>query len=596
MTQPDLGRPFAWGVATSAFQIEGARSEGGKGDSIWDRFADDGRMAVGGEVACDHYHRWEEDLDLLAELGVNAYRFSISWPRINPSGEGHVNSEGLDFYDRLVDGLLERGIAPWPTLYHWDLPQALQDRGGWASRKTATAFARYAATVADRLGDRVRNWITHNEPWVSTYLGHLYGVFPPGLTDWETAIEVSHNMLLSHGRAVEAIREQTAEASIGITLDCRPARPASDTTEDRDATRHFDAFRNRWFFDPVFGMGYPDDLMRAFYVEGRVDAMEPAFVRSGDMETIATPIDFLGLNYYTTSVVSAGSEEVDDPEGPIGQNPPDGFTEMGWRIDPEGLRDYLGLINTRYKPKSIVISENGASFSDAPGDDGAIHDERRSSYITSHAEAVVAAAESGVPVDGYFLWSLLDNLEWVQGFAQRFGVIWVDHESQERIPKDSFHTYRELVSPDSRLSRALSTARSGVPEDVGIRLVTEAASGVASERLERWMDGYVLAWTSNDPEHIAALFSPGAVYDPQTADGELLGLEEIVPWWQEIGDDPENWEFDWMPVVETDEVAVVSASTRYLEPATAYRNLFVIRWGEDGRCGDFTEWYIEEDG
>jgi beta-glucosidase len=450
---------FRWGVSTSAYQIEGARFEDGKGESIWDRFADDGHMGPGGDIACDHYHRLDEDLDLLAEMGVNAYHFSVAWTRVIPDGNGRTNAKGLDFYSRLVDGLLDRGIEPWLTLYHWDLPQALQDRGGWASRDTAGAFATYAGVVSEWLGDRVKHWITHNEPWVATYLGHLYGSFAPGIQDWATAIEVGHNILLSHGWAVEAIRDTVDSAAVGISLDCRPTWPATESEEDHAAAEHFDGFRNRWFFDPIFGHGYPEDILRAFHVEGRIDGLEPAFVRSGDLDRIATPIDFLGLNYYTTMATEAGSEEVDEPERVPGADQPEGFTEMGWAIDPRGLRDYLKLINTRYQPRSIVVTENGASFSDGPGDDGAVVDRRRIDYLESHVDAVVAAAESGVPIDGYFVWSFLDNLEWTQGFEQRFGLVWVDHQTQERRPKESFYWYRELVAGESRTSQALEAAR-----------------------------------------------------------------------------------------------------------------------------------------
>ncbi len=459
MTPPSPIGAFRWGVSTSAYQIEGARFEDGKGESIWDRFADDGHMPSGGDIACDHYHRLEEDLDLLADLGVNAYHFSVAWTRVIPDGAGRTNTGGLGFYDRLVDGLLDRGIEPWLTLYHWDLPQALQDRGGWSSRSTVGAFARYAAVVADSLGDRVKHWITHNEPWVATYLGHLYGVFAPGIRDWETAIEVGHNILLSHGRAVEAIRDTVDSASVGISLDCRPNSPATESAEDRAAAKHFDGFRNRWFFDPIFGRGYPEDMLRAFHVEGRIDGLEPSFVRGGDLDQIATPIDFLGLNYYTTASVAAGTEESDNAERPPGPDQPEGYTEMGWAIDPHGLRDYLGLVNSRYQPRSIVVTENGASYSDGPGDGGVIGDQRRIDYLQGHVEAVVAAAEAGVPVDGYFVWSLLDNLEWTQGFDQRFGLVWVDHETQKRRPKQSFHWYGELVAGESRSSRALEAAR-----------------------------------------------------------------------------------------------------------------------------------------
>ena len=586
---------FSWGVATSAYQIEGARYEGGKGESIWDRFSDDRKMKVSGDVTCDHYHRLEDDLDLLADLGVDAYRFSVAWTRIMPSGEGPISSDGLDFYSRLIDGLVERDIEPWLTLYHWDLPQALQDRGGWASRNTANAFARYAGVVADAFGDRVHHWITQNEPWVAAYLGHLYGEFAPGISDWPTALDVGHNLLLSHGRAVEAIRESAPGSSVGIALDCRPARPNSESAEDREAARHFDGFRNRWFFDPVFGKGYPEDMLRAYFVEGRTDDLEPAFIRSGDMDQIATPIDFLGLNYYTTLPVAAGAEERDDPESLPGRAQPDGFTEMGWAIDPDGLADYLGEIHRRYRPKSIVVTENGASFSDAPDSDDVIADSARVDYLRTHVDAVRLAAEAGVPVDGYFVWSLLDNLEWTQGFDQRFGLVWVDQQTLQRIPKESFAWYREVVAPESEVSVALEAARAVVARDVGIRLVVDSGGPEMSEHLERWMDGYVLAWSTSRADQIAALFSPEAIYDPQTADGELHGIDEIVAWWQGTGDDPDGWDFAWLPVVETDEVAVVSGTTKYSDPPTSYRNLFIIKWGDDQRCIDFTEWYIEED-
>lgn len=416
-------------------------------------------MKVGGDVACDHYHRTDTDLDLLADLGVSAYRFSVAWTRVIPGGVGPISSEGLDFYSRLIDGLLERGIEPWLTLYHWDLPQAIQDRGGWAARNTASAFARYAEVVAGAFGDRVGNWITHNEPWVASYLGHLYGEFAPGIRDWPTALEVGHSILLSHGRAVEAIREHAPGSSVGIALDCRPTRARTDSREDRQAARHFDGFRNRWFFDPVFGQGYPDDMLRAYYVKERIDGLEPSFVRSGDMDQIAIPIDFLGLNYYTTLPVAAGAEERDDPESAPGPDQPHGFTEMGWAIDPDGLRDYLGHIHRRYRPKSIVVTENGASYSTGPGDNGVVDDAERIEYLDAHVQAVLSAAKSGVPVDGYFVWSLLDSLEWTQGFDQRFGLVWVDHETRARIPKRSYEWYRKLVASDSELSEALARAR-----------------------------------------------------------------------------------------------------------------------------------------
>lgn len=445
---------FTWGTATSAFQIEGARRAGGKGTSIWDRFADDGHLPVSGEVACDHYHRYPEDLDLLRRLGVGAYRFSVAWTRVFPDGRGSVNPEGLGFYDRLVDGLLERGIEPWITLYHWDLPQTLQDEGGWANRDTIARFADYAGTMADRLGDRVGNWITHNEPWVAAFLGHLYGVFAPGVQDWGTALTAGHSILVSHGVATKAIRAGSPTSRVGIAVDCRPARPA--TSDDVAATRHFDGFRNRWFLDPLFGRGYPGDLIDAYRQKGRISGDVPSFIEDGDMNMIATPIDFLGINYYTTLLVTRGSEEVDDPERPPGVDQPEGYTEMGWRIDPDGLLDYLIHLDRAYSPPSIVITENGASFSTGPDDQGRVRDQLRISYLERHIAALIEAARFGVPIDGYFVWSLLDNLEWTQGFDQRFGLVWVDHDTQERIPKDSFDWYRGVVSPSSPQSQTLS--------------------------------------------------------------------------------------------------------------------------------------------
>jgi beta-glucosidase len=433
-----LKRPFTWGVATSAYQIEGARSEDGKGDSIWDRFSDLGRLRDPGDVACDHYHRLEEDLDLLADLGVDAYRFSVAWTRVIPDGDGDVNPAGLDFYRRLVDGLTARDIEPCLTLYHWDLPQALQDRGGWTSRATVDAFARYASILAESLGDEVGSWITHNEPWVSAFLGHLYGIFAPGLTDWRTALAAGHNMLLSHGRATKAIREVLPDARVGITLDCRPSHPLDD--DSVEANRHFDGFRNRWFFDPVFGLGYPQDMVDSYR---SLDRLDDDLVHDGDMEEIAAPIDFLGVNYYTTLSIGPDQTEDDYTEGPVGANPPEGFTEMGWRIDPGGLRDFLERLAEDYAPSSILVTENGASYSDAPDGDGRIHDQRRIDYLDSH---IAAASSADAPVDGYFVWSFLDNLEWLEGFSQRFGLVWVDQTTGERVPKDSFFWYRNRIA------------------------------------------------------------------------------------------------------------------------------------------------------
>lgn len=444
---------FAWGVATSAYQIEGARHADGKGESIWDRFADTGRMPESGDVACDHYHRWRDDVALMADLGVDAYRFSIAWTRVLPDGVGAVNHAGLAFYDRLVDELLSNDITPWVTLYHWDLPQALQDRGGWPERSTVDAFVEYAAAVADALGDRVRNWITHNEPWVAAFLGHLTGEFAPGIASWEAALPAAHHILLSHGRATaEVLRPAVPGAQVGIALDCRPNWPASDDPADVAAQRHFDGFRNRWFFDPVFGRGYPADMVARYRELGRIiggDRSGPddlPFVREGDLDTIAQPIDFLGINYYTGLARGVGDEESEETGVPAGPNPPDGHTEMGWPITPQAFTDYLVQVSQTYAPPAIVITENGASYSDGPDASGRIDDQRRIDYLAAHVEAVEEAARLGAPMSGYFVWSLLDNLEWTSGYAQRFGLVWVDHATGRRVPKASFEWYRDHLA------------------------------------------------------------------------------------------------------------------------------------------------------
>lgn len=437
-----MTRPFTWGVATSAFQIEGARHKDGKGESIWDRFADIGRLDHA-ESPVDHYHRLEEDLELIAGLGVDAYRFSTAWTRVLPDGDGAVNKAGIDFYRRLVQGLTTRGIEPCLTLFHWDLPQALQDRGGWTAPETVEAFARYARIMAEELGDGVGRWITHNEPWVTAFLGHRDGVFAPAMTGWKTALRVGHNLLLSHGRAARAIREALGSANVGIALDCRPSTAADESAIE--ANRYFDGFRNRWFFDPVFGKGYPEDLVQIYTARGHLPGGIDGLIADGDLDVIAAPVDFLGLNYYTTLTISADAEESKEPEGPVGPDPSDGFSEMGWRIDPEGLADYLVRVHRQYDPKSILVTENGVSYGDAPDENGRVSDRRRIEYLDRHIEATLSARASGAPVDGYFVWSLLDNVEWVSGFSQRFGLVWVDEETGERVPKDSYGWYRDRI-------------------------------------------------------------------------------------------------------------------------------------------------------
>jgi beta-glucosidase len=440
---------FAWGVATSAYQIEGSSQADGKGESIWDRFVrEPGRILDGstGDVACDHYRRWEEDVALMAWLGVNAYRFSIAWTRVLPSGTGAVNAAGVSFYDHLVDALLEAGIAPYVTLYHWDLPQALEELGGWRNRATVEAFVEYADVVSAALGDRVVNWITQNEPWVTSFAGHRDGDFAPGGTSFSEALTVGHHLLLSHGRAVPVLRSNSPGAAVGIAIDCRPSTPATSRPEDVAAQRHFDGFRNRWFFDPVFGKGYPADMKAAYRSQGHFAGTEPPFVQPGDMADIAVPIDFLGLNYYTSLAVRAGGEQTEDTGVPAGAPAPEGYTEMGWPITPAALTAFLVRIQKEYAPAAVVISENGASYSDGPDAGGVVADDRRIRYLSRHIKAMADAMAAGVPVTGYLVWSLLDNLEWTSGYRQRFGLVWVDHDTQERIPKNSYFWYRDLIS------------------------------------------------------------------------------------------------------------------------------------------------------
>jgi beta-glucosidase len=452
MDRPDISvfpSDFAWGVATSAYQIEGSPRADGKGESIWDRFAAiPGRILnnESGDVACDHYRRWREDVALMADLGVTAYRFSVAWTRILPDGVGPLKQTGLDFYRDLVDVLLDSGIEPYVTLYHWDLPQALEDRGGWRARETVDAFVEYAGMVAAALGDRVRHWITHNEPWVAAFVGHRDGLFPPGRTDFTEALTVAHHILLSHGRAVAEIRSRVLGASVGIALDCRPATPAGDRAEDVAAARHFDGFRNRWFFDPVFGKGYPADMIGAYRAAGYFEESLPTFVHPGDMAEIAAPIDFLGINYYTSLAIRAGGEESEDTGVAAGAPAAEGYTEMGWPITPAALTAFLARVAEHYRPAAIVITENGASYSDGPDESGVIGDTRRIHYLARHVDAIGEALRAGVPVSGYFVWSLLDNLEWTSGFSQRFGLVWVDHATQQRIPKQSYYWYRDVIS------------------------------------------------------------------------------------------------------------------------------------------------------
>ncbi len=424
---------FAWGVATSAFQIEGAAFEDGKGESIWDRFCRvPGVIADGsnGDVACDHYHRLDADLDLIAGLGVDLYRFSISWPRVQPLGEGAWNEAGLAFYDRLVDGLLKRGLAPHITLNHWDLPQALQDKGGWENRATVQHFVEYAQGIQRRLGDRVAAITTHNEPWVMAILGNEQGTFAPGIKSRRVAMQVSHHLLLSHGLAVRALRADGCKVPLGIVLNMGYSMPATASVADMAKARLDDAFGRRWYADPLFKGTYPAEVIAALGADAPV-------VHAGDMELIATPIDYLGVNYYSRAVSSAAGHYDAKSSGlPL--------TDMGWEIYPEGLTELLLTLHREYRLPDVYITENGGAFKD-PVSDGQVHDADRTNYLRTHIEAVARALALGVPMVGYMVWSLLDNFEWSSGYAKRFGIVHVDYATQERTLKDSAHWYVDFV-------------------------------------------------------------------------------------------------------------------------------------------------------
>jgi beta-glucosidase len=424
---------FVWGVATSAFQIEGAAVEDGKGASIWDQFCrQPGVIADGsdGDIACDHYHRWSDDLDLIASLGVNAYRFSVSWPRVRPDGEGAWNAKGLDFYERLVDGLLARGIKPYLTLNHWDLPAHLQFKGGWASRDTTYRFVEYALGVDARLGDRVQAITTHNEPWVISVLGHKRGVFAPGVKDRAVAMQVSHHLLLSHGMAVRALREQGSKSRLGIVLNLSPMHPATDSAEDLAKAVIEDGLLLRWYMDPLFKGHYPVDVL------DYLGADAPR-IQSGDLDIISTPTDFLGINYYSRSVVSAvGTWDVQSSGREV--------TDMGWEIYPEGLTELLLRIHNDYPVPPIYVTENGGAFKDHLVN-GGVHDPLRKDYIVRHIAAVSDAIRQGVRMTGYMVWSLLDNFEWASGYEKRFGIVHVDYATQKRTLKDSALWYRSFL-------------------------------------------------------------------------------------------------------------------------------------------------------
>jgi beta-glucosidase len=467
-SHPDVSKPrasratidvlpsdFLWGAATSAFQIEGALRQDGRQPSIWDDFCRAPYAIDGGddgETACESYLRWPQDLALLKQIGVGSYRFSLAWPRVQPTGQGPVNAAGLDYYERVVDDLLRAGIHPFVTLYHWDLPSALQEKGGWVSRDTAARFAEYAGLVAQRLGDRVTDWVTVNEPLCSAWLGHLDGRMAPGTRDLRGAVHASYHLLLAHGLAASALRSTAAAAPrIGIVNNLSPCEPASDRDEDVLAALRADGHTNRWWLDPVHGDGFPADMVEVYGID------LPA--RPGDLDTIAAPLDFLGLNYYFPMQVAAdptvatlGFRQVPPTDAPV--------TAMGWEVSPQGLEDLLVRLLEEYDVPAVYVTENGSAWLDEPDASGYVVDDKRAAYLVEHVEAVARAAAKGVPVKGYFAWSLMDNFEWSYGYWPRFGLAYVDYPTQRRTLKRSGEVYRDLIAR-YRWARAADEHRAG---------------------------------------------------------------------------------------------------------------------------------------
>jgi len=462
MTDPNLIFPkgFLFGAATASYQIEGAVDEDGRTPSIWDTFSHTPGKVVGddnGDVAADHYHRIRDDVALMKQLGLQTYRFSIAWPRIQPGGSGAFNQKGVDFYSSLVDELLDKGIKPIATLYHWDLPQELEDAGGWANRDTAQAFTRYAAKVAETLGDRIHLWTTLNEPWCAAYLGYASGVHAPGRTNGADALAAVHHLNLAHGLATQAIRAQLPEAQVSVTHNLHVIHPADPgSADDLDIVRRLDALGNRAFLGPELEGAYPDDLLA-----DTARITDWGFVHEGDLKDIHQPLDLLGINYYTTSVARKwdgvslrdledghqGSENtpwvgVDDVDFVRELGP---RTEMGWLVDPAGLTELLVRTARTYPDLPLLVTENGAAFADSVDADGQVRDSQRVDYVSAHLAAIMDAIDAGADVRGYQLWSLLDNFEWAWGYTRRFGVVRVDYDTQARIVKDSAKFYADVI-------------------------------------------------------------------------------------------------------------------------------------------------------
>lgn len=433
---------FVWGGATSSYQIEGAVREDGKGESIWDRFCTlHGKIKNGdtGETAIDHYHRYRDDIRLMKQFDVQAYRFSVSWPRILPNGFGPVNTKGLDFYKRLVNCLLEDGIEPYLTIYHWDLPQLLQDKGGWLNRDTVQYFAEYSATLYKELGDVVHHWITINEPWVVSYKGYCDGEHAPGYQDFQAFLKASHHLNLAHGEAVRVFQAHGLQGNIGPTLNLSPSYPASQHPNDVHAAKRYDGFFNRWFLEPILNATYPQDMLD--YYASRYDL---SFIQASDLTVIKQPIDFLGVNYYSISTLKGDSVCSNNFLGVRQVQSGKEKTDIGWEIYPQGLFELLLRLKEDYGNIPILITENGAAYEDRP-EDGTINDRKRIAYLQQHLSACHDALQAGVKLSGYFVWSMFDNFEWAHGYSQRFGIIYVDFKTQQRIPKQSAYWYQAVI-------------------------------------------------------------------------------------------------------------------------------------------------------
>jgi beta-glucosidase len=456
----DFPENFMWGTATASYQVEGAVGEDGRGTSIWDTFSHTpGKVYRGdtGDIACDQYHRLEEDLDLMVDLGIKAYRFSVAWPRIQPEGSGPANQKGLDYYRRLVEGLRTRSIEPMLTLYHWDLPQALEDRGGWTSRETSGRFAEYAGMVYEALADSVRFWITLNEPWVSAWLGYGTGVHAPGVKDVSKALAATHHLLLGHGLALENLRSLGRENNqLGVTLNLSDVRPATEDVADVEAARRVDGNANRLYLDPLFRGSYPEDMLEHYRSES-----DFAFVREGDLEKISQSLDFLGVNYYFRNTVVDGRRDSELATAMrfadlnAATVLPEGVetTAMGWPVEADGLTELLLRLHREYTRVPIYITENGRAVYDYVDPEGGVDDEERVAFLDAHFRAAHAAIEQGVDLRGYMVWSLLDNFEWAEGYSKRFGIVFVDYGTQRRIPKMSARWYTEVIG------------RNGLPEE-----------------------------------------------------------------------------------------------------------------------------------